>query len=140
MLRLCYLTWILLFRYIPPLLWGKSGHLQTALYGKMGRVNTPTPCGVRKFLTMQDGATSTFDLFEARGDHSTGGEKHILVYLVKQLALDLLLSVILLKFIFDEGFNSYCFVEMFLPVSPEFYVLVWIVSTSSSCYSMLEDH
>lgn len=60
--------------YIPPLLWGKSGHLQTALYGKMGRVNTPTPCGVRKFLTMQDGATSTFDLFEARGDHSTGDD------------------------------------------------------------------
>lgn len=60
--------------YIPPLLWGKSGHLQTALYGKMGRVNTPTPCGVRKFLPMQDGATATFDLFEALGDHSTGDD------------------------------------------------------------------
>ncbi|XP_053282532.1 monoacylglycerol lipase ABHD2 [Pleuronectes platessa] len=60
--------------YIPPLLWGKSGHLQTALYGKMGRVNTPTPCGVRKFLPMQDGATASFDLFEALGDHSTGGD------------------------------------------------------------------
>ncbi|XP_074533886.1 monoacylglycerol lipase ABHD2-like [Halichoeres trimaculatus] len=60
--------------YIPPLLWGKSGHLQTALYGKMGRVNTPTPCGVRKFLPMHDGATATFDLFEALGDHSTGDD------------------------------------------------------------------
>ncbi|KAF7657958.1 hypothetical protein LDENG_00019960 [Lucifuga dentata] len=60
--------------YIPPLLWGKSGHLQTVLYGKMGRVNTPTPCGVRKFLPMQDGATATFDLFEALGDHSTGDD------------------------------------------------------------------
>ncbi|KAM8751337.1 monoacylglycerol lipase ABHD2-like [Acanthopagrus schlegelii] len=60
--------------YIPPLLWGKSGHLQTALYGKMGRVNTPTPCGVRKFLSMPDGATATFDLFEALGDHSTGDD------------------------------------------------------------------
>ncbi|XP_042352232.1 monoacylglycerol lipase ABHD2-like [Plectropomus leopardus] len=60
--------------YIPPLLWGKSGHLQTALYGKMGRVNTPSPCGVRKFLTMQDGATASFDLFEARGEHSTGDD------------------------------------------------------------------
>uniref|UniRef100_A0A667ZUV5 Monoacylglycerol lipase ABHD2 n=1 Tax=Myripristis murdjan TaxID=586833 RepID=A0A667ZUV5_9TELE len=60
--------------YIPPLLWGKSGHLQTALYGKMGRVNTPTPRGVRKFLPMQDGATATFDLFEVLGDHSTGGD------------------------------------------------------------------
>ncbi|XP_054633792.1 monoacylglycerol lipase ABHD2-like [Dunckerocampus dactyliophorus] len=60
--------------YIPPLLWGKSGHIQTALYGKMGRVSTPTPRGVRKFLPMQDGATATFDLFEALGDHSTGGD------------------------------------------------------------------
>lgn len=60
--------------YIPPLLWGKSGHLQTALYGKMGRVNTPTPCGVRKFLPMQDGATATFDIFEALGDHSAGDD------------------------------------------------------------------
>ncbi|XP_035521474.1 monoacylglycerol lipase ABHD2-like [Morone saxatilis] len=60
--------------YIPPLLWGKSGHLQTALYGKMGRVNTPTPFGVRKFLPMQDGATATFDLFEALGEHSTGDD------------------------------------------------------------------
>ncbi|XP_029378997.1 monoacylglycerol lipase ABHD2-B-like isoform X1 [Echeneis naucrates] len=60
--------------YIPPLLWGKSGHLQTVLYGKMGRVNTPSPCGVRKFLPMQDGATATFDLFEALGDHSTGDD------------------------------------------------------------------
>lgn len=60
--------------YIPPLLWGKSGHVQTVLYGKMGRVNTPTPCGVRKFLPMPDGATATFDLFEPRGDHSTGDD------------------------------------------------------------------
>lgn len=86
---------VLLLRYIPPLLWGKSGHLQTALYGKMGRVNTPTPCGVRKFLPMQDGATATFDLFEALGDHSTGGQRQTLVSSIsgkapKQLALDLL--------------------------------------------------
>lgn len=64
---------LIFLRYIPPLLWGKSGHLQTALYGKMGRVKTPTPCGVRKFLPMPDGATATFDLFEALGEHRTGG-------------------------------------------------------------------
>ncbi|KAK7912466.1 hypothetical protein WMY93_012677 [Mugilogobius chulae] len=58
--------------YIPPLLWGKSGHLQTALYGKLGRVSSPHPCGVRKYLPMQDGATATFDLFEPLGDHQTG--------------------------------------------------------------------
>ncbi|XP_013119645.1 monoacylglycerol lipase ABHD2-B isoform X2 [Oreochromis niloticus] len=60
--------------YIPPLLWGKSGHIQTVLYGKMGRVNTPTPCGVRMFLPMQDGATATFDLFETIGSHTTGDD------------------------------------------------------------------
>ncbi|XP_068169245.1 monoacylglycerol lipase ABHD2-like [Antennarius striatus] len=60
--------------YVPPLLWGKSGHIQTVLFAKMGRVNTPTPCGVRKFLPIHDGATATFDLFEALGDHSTGDD------------------------------------------------------------------
>lgn len=61
-------------RYVPPLLWGKSGHLQTVLYGKMGRISPPTPRGARKFLLMPDGATATFDLFEALGEHSTAGE------------------------------------------------------------------
>uniref|UniRef100_A0A4W5PRZ4 Abhydrolase domain containing 2, acylglycerol lipase b n=1 Tax=Hucho hucho TaxID=62062 RepID=A0A4W5PRZ4_9TELE len=41
---------ILTKEYIPPLLWGKSGHLQT------------------------DGATATFDLFELLGDHRTGDD------------------------------------------------------------------
>ncbi|XP_057221816.1 monoacylglycerol lipase ABHD2 [Malurus melanocephalus] len=58
--------------YIPPLIWGKSGHIQTALYGKMGRVRSPHPYGLRKYLTMPDGATATFDLFEPRSEHCTG--------------------------------------------------------------------
>nr|KAF6399072.1 abhydrolase domain containing 2, acylglycerol lipase [Molossus molossus] len=37
--------------YIPPLIWGKSGHIQTALYGKMGRVRSPHPYGQRKFIS-----------------------------------------------------------------------------------------
>ncbi|KAM9815821.1 monoacylglycerol lipase ABHD2-like [Syngnathus typhle] len=60
--------------YIPPLLWGKSGHIQTALYGKVGRVSTPTPRGVRKLLPMHDGATASFDLFEALVRHCTGDD------------------------------------------------------------------
>lgn len=64
-----------LLRYVPPLLWGKSGHLQTALYGKMGRINTPAPRGVRRFLLMPDGATATFDLFEPLGEPRPGGNK-----------------------------------------------------------------
>uniref|UniRef100_A0A6Q2WRZ1 Abhydrolase domain containing 2, acylglycerol lipase b n=1 Tax=Esox lucius TaxID=8010 RepID=A0A6Q2WRZ1_ESOLU len=65
---------ILTKEYVPPLLWGKSGHLQTALYGKLGRVRSLTPSGLRKYLPMQDRATATFDLFEPLGDHHTGGE------------------------------------------------------------------
>ncbi|RXM96526.1 Abhydrolase domain-containing protein 2-A [Acipenser ruthenus] len=61
-------------RYIPPLLWGKCGHLQTALYGKMGRVSSPHPIGLRKFLAMHDGATATFDLFEPLADQCTGDD------------------------------------------------------------------
>lgn len=72
---------LLFSRYIPPLLWGKSGHLQTALYGKLGRVSSPHPSGVRKYLPMQDGATSTFDLFEPIGDHQTGGDHCALLWL-----------------------------------------------------------
>uniref|UniRef100_A0A8C5MJ14 Monoacylglycerol lipase ABHD2 n=1 Tax=Leptobrachium leishanense TaxID=445787 RepID=A0A8C5MJ14_9ANUR len=60
--------------YIPPLIWGKSGHIQTALYGKMGRVRSPQPCGIRKYLTMPDGATATFDLFEPLAEHCTADE------------------------------------------------------------------
>ncbi|OCT86816.1 monoacylglycerol lipase ABHD2 isoform X1 [Xenopus laevis] len=58
--------------YIPPIIWGKSGHIQTALYGKMGRVSSPHPYGLRKYLTMPDGATATFDLFEPLAEHCTG--------------------------------------------------------------------
>ncbi|XP_026094753.1 monoacylglycerol lipase ABHD2-B-like isoform X2 [Carassius auratus] len=73
----CYLLKscpILTKEYIPPLLWGKNGHLQTALYGKMGRVKCPKPCGLRKYLPMSDGATATFDLFEPQGVHCTGDD------------------------------------------------------------------
>ncbi|XP_048471830.1 monoacylglycerol lipase ABHD2 [Rhincodon typus] len=58
--------------YIPPLIWGKSGHVQTALYGKMGRVSSPHPYGLRKYLSMPDGATATWDLFEPLAEHNTG--------------------------------------------------------------------
>lgn len=78
------------FRYIPPLLWGKSGHLQTALYGKLGRVSSPHPCGIRKYLPMQDGATATFDLFEPLGDHRTGGDtfyQDLLIFLLSAIRI-----------------------------------------------------
>ncbi|XP_053318370.1 monoacylglycerol lipase ABHD2 [Spea bombifrons] len=65
--------------YIPPLIWGKSGHIQTALYGKMGRVSSPHPYGQRKYLTMSDGATATFDLFEPLAEHCTGDDVTIVI-------------------------------------------------------------
>ncbi|ELK18257.1 Abhydrolase domain-containing protein 2 [Pteropus alecto] len=70
----CVLLSVDRHRYIPPLIWGKSGHIQTALYGKMGRVRSPHPYGHRKFITMSDGATSTFDLFEPLAEHCIGGD------------------------------------------------------------------
>ncbi|XP_041444165.1 monoacylglycerol lipase ABHD2 isoform X2 [Xenopus laevis] len=38
----------------------------------MGRVSSPHPYGLRKYLTMPDGATATFDLFEPLAEHCTG--------------------------------------------------------------------
>lgn len=81
------------FRYIPPLLWGKSGHLQTALYGKLGRVSSPHPYGLRKYLPMQDGATATFDLFEPLVDHQTGGQYSETLQSVRNLINESLIQV-----------------------------------------------
>lgn len=80
--------------YIPPLLWGKSGHLQTALYGKLGRVSSPHPTGIRKYLPMQDGATATFDLFEPLGDHQTGGDT---------FCQDMILFIMGFRLFLDDG-------------------------------------
>lgn len=42
----------------------------------MGRVRSPHPYGLRKYLTMPDGATATFDLFEPCSEHCTGGQSN----------------------------------------------------------------
>ncbi|KAK0050441.1 abhydrolase domain-containing protein 2 [Biomphalaria pfeifferi] len=55
--------------YFPPLLWGKSGHVQTVLYAKMGRVNVPVPNGIRHSILLADGATLTFDLHKPKVPH-----------------------------------------------------------------------
>lgn len=59
--------------YLPPLIWGKSGHLQTFIYGKLGRVKSPYPLGKRISVKMSDGATMTFDVFEPHKPHPTEG-------------------------------------------------------------------
>ncbi|BFZ22202.1 hypothetical protein BsWGS_25241 [Bradybaena similaris] len=65
--------------YVPPTLWGKSGHIQTFVYAKMGRVNIPAPNGIRHTKIMSDGATLTFDLHEPLVPHITG-ESYCLLF------------------------------------------------------------
>ncbi|KAK7482163.1 hypothetical protein BaRGS_00026628 [Batillaria attramentaria] len=65
--------------YVPPLLWGKSGHIQTIVYAKVGRSLDPLPSGVRHTKTLTDGSTLTFDLYEPTAKHKSGGEYCMLV-------------------------------------------------------------
>lgn len=48
------------FRYIPPRLWGFSGHIQTILHSVVGRVRCPWPLGERIYLSLSDGSTLTY--------------------------------------------------------------------------------
>ncbi|XP_013395951.1 monoacylglycerol lipase ABHD2 isoform X1 [Lingula anatina] len=65
--------------YMPPLIWGRSGHLQTIVYGKLGRIQSPFPRGQRHKIIMRDGATLTFDIFEPLKKHVTKGDYTMLV-------------------------------------------------------------
>ena len=59
---------------MPTSLWGKSGHIQTGVYGKVGRFDAPQVKGVRKHIVMPDGGTVCYDMFEATAEHPSGGE------------------------------------------------------------------
>ena len=50
--------------YEPPFLWGKSGHLQTIIGSKFGRLRPPHLPSNHHSLAVADGATITFDVFE----------------------------------------------------------------------------
>lgn len=50
--------------YIPTRLWGFSGHVQTILHSVIGRVKCPWPMGERIFLTLSDGTTLTYDMYQ----------------------------------------------------------------------------
>jgi len=60
-------------RYVPTWFWGKSGHIQTILYSKMGRVGLPVLQSSRYAKQMADGATMTYDIFQPLGNLETGG-------------------------------------------------------------------
>ncbi|CAI8017455.1 Abhydrolase domain-containing protein 2, partial [Geodia barretti] len=51
-------------RYRPPLLWGASGHIQTAYNVLVGHVFVPSPVGDRQSLSTPDGSTVTYDLYQ----------------------------------------------------------------------------
>ncbi|KAK7096211.1 uro-adherence factor A-like isoform X2 [Littorina saxatilis] len=65
--------------YVPPLLWGKSGHIQTVVYAKLGRVRDPIPSGTRYTKTLQDGSTLTFDIYQPDTSHPTNEDFCMLV-------------------------------------------------------------
>lgn len=52
------------FSYIPTRLWGFSGHVQTVLHSIVGRVKCPWPLGERVYLSLDDGSTLTYDLYQ----------------------------------------------------------------------------
>uniref|UniRef100_U5EYZ0 Putative conserved secreted protein n=1 Tax=Corethrella appendiculata TaxID=1370023 RepID=U5EYZ0_9DIPT len=51
-------------QYIPPRLWGFSGHIQTIIHSIIGRVKCPWPLGERCYLSLGDGSTLTYDLYQ----------------------------------------------------------------------------
>lgn len=58
-----------LFRYVPTRLWGFSGHVQTVLHSIVGRLNCPWPLGERVYLSLKDGSTLTYDLYQPLNEH-----------------------------------------------------------------------
>ena len=52
------------YRYAPPFLWGKSGHIQTFVFGAIGRFLAPEEDGERHSIIVPDGSTVYYDIFE----------------------------------------------------------------------------
>lgn len=52
------------YSYIPTRLWGFSGHVQTILQSLIGRVKCPWPLGERVYISLHDGSTLTYDLYQ----------------------------------------------------------------------------
>lgn len=70
-------------RYVPTWFWGKSGHIQTVLYSKVGRrIDSPIPSGSRCTKLLADGATMTYDIFQPVGNSETGGPWILFLLLV----------------------------------------------------------
>lgn len=55
--------------YVPTRLWGFSGHVQTVIHSIVGRVKCPWPLGERVYLSLADGSTLTYDLYQPLNEH-----------------------------------------------------------------------
>ncbi|KAF7993180.1 hypothetical protein HCN44_006240 [Aphidius gifuensis] len=62
--------------YTPTRLWGFSGHVQTIVHSIIGRVRCPWPIGDRIYMSLTDGTTLTYDLYQP---HSNSHEDDITV-------------------------------------------------------------
>jgi len=67
---------------VPPRLWGFSGHVQTVLHSIVGRVKCPWPLGERVYLSLPDGSTLTYDLYQPLKE----GEEEITVAICPGIA------------------------------------------------------
>ena len=52
------------FRYRSPALFGRNGHLQTAIYGVLGHATLKRTYDQRQQVVLDDNTTITFDIFE----------------------------------------------------------------------------
>ncbi|VDL86963.1 unnamed protein product [Nippostrongylus brasiliensis] len=59
-------------RYRPPSLWGRSGHVQTIIYGLLGHATLRRVFDRRAAVRLSDGSTVTFDVFEPINKHKSG--------------------------------------------------------------------
>lgn len=58
--------------YVAPKLWGRSGHMQTAIYGALKHSSLERHYDQRISLPLPDGSTITFDIFEPICSHQSG--------------------------------------------------------------------
>lgn len=65
---------------MPTRLWGFSGHVQTVLHSIVGRLNCPWPLGERVYLSLQDGSTLTYDLYQPLNEHEGNYRRYRLDY------------------------------------------------------------
>ncbi|XP_067939085.1 monoacylglycerol lipase ABHD2-like [Watersipora subatra] len=81
--KLISLCSILSERYVPPAVWGKSGHIQTAIYSiKQSRpgLDLGEQKRVRKYVTLEDGSRVSYDLFPpASVSHSASDDITLVV-------------------------------------------------------------